>query len=77
MALKLISERPTALYVYHAAHSLNWALSDSCHLPSIRKCTGTVASVYYFFNVPKLQNLLKSAINTSPATTISKKLVLC
>ena len=39
---------PTAFSVLCAAHSLNLALSYSCDLPSIRKCLGTVASVYNF-----------------------------
>ena len=55
---------PTALNVHCAAHSLNLAVSNSCDLPPIRNCMGTIASVYNFFNAPKRQNVLQSTITT-------------
>ena len=66
---------PTALYVHCAAHSLNLAVSNSCDLPPIRNCMGTIASVYNFFNAPKRQNVLRSTITTILPTTESHRLV--
>ena len=66
---------PTAFYVHCAAHSLNLAMSNSCDLPPIRNCMGTIASVYNFFNAPKRQNVLRSTITTILPTTESHRLV--
>ena len=66
---------PTALYVHCVAHSLNLAVSNSCDLPPIRNCMGTIASVYNFFNAPKRQNVLRSTTTTILPTTESHRLV--
>ena len=66
---------PIALYVHCAAHSLNLAVSNLCDLSPVRNCTGTIASVYNFFNAPKRQNILRKSINTISSTTKAQKLV--
>ena len=66
---------PTALYVHCAAHSLKLAVSNSCDLSPVRNCTGTIASVYNFFNAPKHQNILRKSINTISSTTKAQKFV--
>ena len=66
---------PTALYVHCAAHSLNLAVSNSCDLPPIRNCMGTIASVYNFFNASKRQNVLRSTLTTVLPITESQRLV--
>ena len=65
---------PTALYVHCAAHNLNLAVSNSCDLPPIRNCMGTIASVYNFFNAPKRQNVLRSTITTILPTTNAQQI---
>ncbi|KAK5649293.1 hypothetical protein RI129_000322 [Pyrocoelia pectoralis] len=52
-------EVPNALYVHCSSHSLSLAISDSCSLPLIKNCMGTVGKVYDFFNTPKRQAVLR------------------
>lgn len=43
---------PKALYVHCAAHSLNFAVSTSSNIKSIRNSLGIVEKLYVFFNTP-------------------------
>lgn len=72
------SQIPTAIYVHCSAHSLNLAISNACEVPSVRSCLGTVGKVYNFFNTPKRQLVLSSAISeVCPNSEITKLKQLC
>lgn len=53
----------SAMYVHCSNHCLNLALSTASDLPSIKNTTGTVESVYDFFNTPKRQTCLENHID--------------
>lgn len=52
-----------ALYVHCAAHSLNLVVSETCEVPLIRNCMGTIEAIYVFFNTPKRGEELKMQIS--------------
>lgn len=56
---------PKALYVHCVAHTLNLAVSSACNIQPIRNCLGTVQKMYCFFNFPKRQNVILTAIDES------------
>lgn len=56
---------PKALYVHCVAHTLNLAISSACNIQPIRNCLGTVQKMYCFFNFPKRQNVILTAIDES------------
>lgn len=69
---------PKALYVHCAAHSLNLAVSNSCDLPSVRNCLGTIGKLYDFFHTPKRQSVIKQCLEESDVVSGHEKLIkLC
>ncbi|XP_025192611.1 52 kDa repressor of the inhibitor of the protein kinase-like [Melanaphis sacchari] len=59
------SKYPKALYVHCAAHSLNLAVSTASNIKSVRNCLGIIEKLYVFFNTPKRNAVLLSAIENS------------
>lgn len=69
---------PKALYVHCAAHSLNLAVSNSCDLPLVRNCLGTIGKLYDFFHTPKRQAVIKQCLAESDVVSRHEKLIrLC
>lgn len=56
---------PNALYVHCVSHTLNLAVSSACNIQPIRNCLGIVQKLYCFFNFPKRQNVIFTAIDES------------
>jgi hypothetical protein len=72
------SQIPTAIYVHCSAHSLNLAISNACEVQSVRNCLGTIGKVYSFFNTPKRQIALSTAISeVCPNSEITKLKQMC
>lgn len=65
---------PKALYVHCAAHSLNLAVSNSCEVPSIRNCLGTIGKLYDFFHTPKRQSVLEKCLEEAEIRSTHGKL---
>ncbi|KAJ8943161.1 hypothetical protein NQ314_009823 [Rhamnusium bicolor] len=63
-----------AIYVYCASHCLNVAISDACEISSVRNCFGSVGSIYNFFNTPKRQTVLETAIDELESQTSATRL---
>lgn len=59
------AQYPKALYVHCVAHTLNLAVSSACNIQPIRNCLGTIQKMYSFFNFPKRQNVILTAIDES------------
>ncbi|XP_008184846.1 52 kDa repressor of the inhibitor of the protein kinase-like [Acyrthosiphon pisum] len=59
------SKYPKALYVHCAAHSLNLAVSTASNIKPVRNCLGIIEKLYVFFNTPKRNAVLLSAIENS------------
>ncbi|XP_050063320.1 zinc finger MYM-type protein 1-like [Aphis gossypii] len=66
-----------ALYVHCAAHSLNLAVSTASNIKPVRNCLGIIEKLYVFFNAPKRNAVLLSAIengNTDQKVKTLKRL---
>jgi len=71
------SKYPKALYVHCAAHSLNLAVSTASNIKPVRNCLGIIEKLYVFFNTPKRNAVLLSAIengNTDQKVKTLKRL---
>lgn len=71
------SKYPKALYVHCAAHSLNLAVSTASNIKPVRNCLGIIEKLYVFFNTPKRNTVLLSAIengNTDQKVKTLKRL---
>lgn len=63
-AAKILVKHAQAIYIHCCSHSLNLVVSDSCSIPLIRNCLGTIREIINFFRCSaQRQNCLNVAVN--------------
>lgn len=63
-AAKILVDNAQAIYIHCCNHSLNLVVSDSCSIPLIRNCLGTIREIINFFRCSaQRQEYLNDEIN--------------